>query len=102
MPDPAEEQLWSTDHTYQMLSLCDDDVAAYLIACKAYYPNELRALAGAVGLDHGVGSLRELTVQVVVQVRGLNAEAELNLRRFALVAARDPRQAAADYHARVI
>lgn len=96
------EAPWASDHIYRMLLLCEDDVAAFLLAGQALHPGELRTLAGVLGLDREADNLRALTVDVVCRARDLDNAAQLSLRRFVHTWGKDRRQAAADYHNHVI
>jgi hypothetical protein len=72
---------WEPDRIHLMATLCDTDIAAFLLLAKAIHPDELRSVALRVGIE-GVDSLRELTIQVTCRARDLDDAAELKLRQW--------------------
>lgn len=87
---------WDTAQRIAMLERCDDDVAALLMAIKAFTPAEVRDMAPALGVPD-VDDLRELTLTVVIAARRMDSRAEEVIRAWSVAWSRNPRDTTRRY-----
>lgn len=95
MPD-AETGWWDLGGRIAMLERCEDDVAAFLMAVKAFTPAEVREMALPLGVPD-LDNLRELTLTVVIVARRLDGRADTVIRAWSAAWTRNPRDVAERY-----